>query len=123
MQINVFYFFVAPPLNNYFITGRRNYSQFHLNVSKNLLACGEPLVIFDLTDDKDYLKSLKNKLKGKGGIYSILNTENNKQYIGSAKDFYVRLNEHVNYKNNSNVALQSAIQKYGLVARLRQPQI
>lgn len=49
----------------------------------------EPLVIFDLTDDKDYLKSLKNKLKGKGGIYSILNTENNKQYIGSAKDFYV----------------------------------
>jgi len=111
---------VAPPLNNYFITGRRNYSQFHLNVSKNL---PEPLVIFDLTDDKDYLKSLKNKLKGKGGIYSILNTENNKQYIGSAKDFYVRLNEHVNYKNNSNVALQSAIQKYGLVARLRQPQI
>lgn len=33
----------------------------------------------------------------------MLNTVNNKQYIGSAKDFYVRLNEHVNYKNNSNV--------------------
>jgi hypothetical protein len=67
-----------------------------------------------LTKDKDYLKSLKNKLKGKGGIYSILNTVNNKQYIGSAKDFFIRLNEHVNYKNNSNVALQSSIQKYGL---------
>jgi predicted GIY-YIG superfamily endonuclease len=43
-----------------------------------------------------------------------LNT-NGKQYIGSAKDLYLRLNEHLSlaeHKKKSNSALQSAILKY-----------
>ena len=52
-------------------------------------------------------------LRNKGGIYSFLNTVNGNQYIGSAKDLYLRLNEHL-YGRKSNVALQRAIEKYGL---------
>lgn len=35
------------------------------------------------------------------------------QYIGSAKDLYLRLNEHLNGRK-SNVRLQRAIKKHGL---------
>ena len=55
-------------LNSSFTFGRRNYSQHSAFISspkKNSGDLPEPLVIFDLTEDKDYLKSLKNKLKGK----------------------------------------------------------
>jgi predicted GIY-YIG superfamily endonuclease len=65
-------------------------------------------------NDKDCIKSYEDILKGKGGIYSLVNTVNGKQYIGSAKDFFIRINEHLKYKNNSNVALQKAFVKYGL---------
>lgn len=44
---------------------------------------------------------------------SFINLENGNQYIGSAKDFYLRLNEHLGNKK-SNVALQNAFSKYGL---------
>ena len=53
------------------------------------------------------------KLPRRGGIYSFINTVNGKQYIGSAKDFYLRLNEHLENKK-SNSALQNAFNKYGL---------
>lgn len=89
---------------------RRYYSSLSSSPNEDLPL---PMVTFYLTDDID-IKTLKNKLKGKGGIYSIVNTVNGKQYIGSARDFYIRLNEHLNYRNNSNVALQRAIIKHGL---------
>lgn len=73
----------------------------------------KPILIIDL-NNQGCIKSHKDVLKGKGGIYSLVNTVNNKQYIGSAKDFFIRINEHLNYKNNSNVALQKAFIKYGL---------
>ena len=38
---------------------------------------------------------------------------NGNQYIGSDKDLYLRLNEHL-VNNKSNVALQKAFAKYGL---------
>lgn len=44
----------------------------------------------------------------------MVNTFKGKQYIGSAKDFFIRLNEHLNNKNNSNASLQKAFVKYGL---------
>ena len=72
-----------------------------------------PILILDLKE-KDSIESHKITLDGKGGIYSIVNTINGKQYIGSAKDFYIRLNQHLKYKNNSNFALQKAFVKYGL---------
>lgn len=55
----------------------------------------------------------RNTLKYKGGIYSFINTVNGKQYIGSAKDFYLRLNEHLNNKK-SNLSLQKAFSKHGI---------
>lgn len=56
------------------------------------------------------------KLKGKSGIYSILNVVNGKRYIGSSVDIYSRLHEHFhNLRNNKshNKHLQSSWNKYG----------
>jgi predicted GIY-YIG superfamily endonuclease len=74
-----------------------------------------PIPILTLTDlqDKDYIFSKRELLSSKGGIYSFLNKVNGKQYIGSAKDLYLRLNEHLSHRK-SNKALQAAISKYGL---------
>jgi group I intron endonuclease len=63
--------------------------------------------------DKDNVLSNRKLLSNKGGIYSFINKINGKQYIGSAKDLYLRLNEHLT-KRKSNSALQAAILKYGL---------
>lgn len=63
--------------------------------------------------DKDNVLSNRKLLSNKGGIYSFINKINGKQYIGSAKDLYLRLNEHLS-KRKSNSALQAAILKYGL---------
>ena len=72
----------------------------------------KPVLILEF-NDKGCIKSHEGVLKGKGGIYSLVNTVNGKQYIGSAKDFFIRINEHLKYKNNSNTALQKAFVKYG----------
>nr|AVD96812.1 GIY-YIG homing endonuclease [Ophiostoma novo-ulmi subsp. novo-ulmi] len=70
------------------------------------------LVLYKLAD-KSYINSFIDTLKDKRGIYSFINTVNGKQYIGSAKDLYLRLNEHLNNKK-SNLLLQAAFDKYGL---------
>jgi len=62
---------------------------------------------------KDHITLHKDKLKSKAGIYSLINTIDGKQYIGSAKDLYLRLNEHIKGKK-SNVRLQRAIEKHGI---------
>lgn len=63
--------------------------------------------------DKDNVLSKRELLLNKGGIYSFINKTNGKQYIGSAKDLYIRLNQHL-CKRKSNSALQPAILKHGL---------
>lgn len=75
----------------------------------------KPVPFFTLSNlnNKDTIKFNREQLKGKGGIYSLYNTVNEKQYIGSAKDFYLRLIEHL-YNKKSNSALQKAFNKYGL---------
>lgn len=72
-----------------------------------------PILTINNLDNKDCIKSSRILLKDKGGIYSFINTVNGNQYIGSAKDFYLRLNEHLENKK-SNIALQKAFTKYGL---------
>ena len=72
----------------------------------------QPILTLDL-DNKGSIKSFESILKDKGGIYSIVNTINEKRYIGSAKDFFIRLNHHLKYKRLTNIALQNAIAKYG----------
>ncbi|KGQ02207.1 putative intron-encoded endonuclease 1 (mitochondrion) [Beauveria bassiana D1-5] len=78
----------------------------------NLKDIIKPTPIFVLKN-LDNINICKELLKKKGGIYSFINTINGKQYIGSAKDFYIRLNEHLNNKK-SNSNLQKAFVKYGL---------
>lgn len=74
-----------------------------------------PIPILTLTDlqDKDDIFSKRELLLRKGGICSFINKVNGKQYISSAKDLYLRLNEHLSHRK-SNKALQAAISKYGL---------
>lgn len=72
-----------------------------------------PLLVLDNLKDKTYIESHREILKNKGGIYSFINTVNGNQYIGSAKNFYLRLNEHLNNKK-SNRSLQYAFDKHGL---------
>nr|ABU24266.1 GIY-YIG endonuclease [Hypocreales sp. IMI 338019R] len=72
----------------------------------------KPTPIFVLKN-LDHVNLYKELLKNKGGIYSFINIINGKQYIGSAKDLYIRLNEHLNNKK-SNSSLQKAFKKYGL---------
>lgn len=51
-----------------------------------------PILTFDNLNNEDRIKSYRRLLKNKGGIYSFINTVNENRYIGSAKDFYLRLN-------------------------------
>jgi len=55
-------------------------------------------------------------LKGKSGVYQILNIVNNKKYIGSSLNIYTRFHEHIsnmNYNHGHNAHLQAAWNKYG----------
>lgn len=58
----------------------------------------------------------KPKLPHSSGVYKIVNTSNNKCYIGSTNDFNTRFNEHLSYlKRNKHhsIYLQRAYNKYG----------
>lgn len=97
--------------NNYDITLslRRHYST---NKMSNLYP-PIPILTINNLQDKSNILSKRTILSNKGGIYSFLNNINGKQYIGSAKDLYLRLKEHLSNRK-SNSALQSSILKYGL---------
>lgn len=93
-----------------FVFGRRYFSTSNSNSDSSDL----PIPILTLNNlNQNDIKSYIKFLKDKGGIYSFINIENGNQYIGSAKDFYLRLNEHLGNKK-SNLALQNAFCKYGL---------
>ena len=57
----------------------------------------EPMPNLTITNlqDKSQISSKRSLLSNKAGIYSFVNKVNRKQYIGSAKDLYLRLNEHL----------------------------
>lgn len=63
-----------------------------------------PVLVIKNLCNKGYVDSYKEILKNKGGIYSFIDTVNGEQYIGSAKDFYIRLNEHLNNKKSNVIA-------------------
>jgi hypothetical protein len=69
-----------------------------------------PIPILIITDlqDKDYIFSKRELFSKKGGIYGFLNKVNGNQYIGSLKDLYLRLNEHLSHRK-FNKALQVKI--------------
>lgn len=67
----------------------------------------------DRLNDLTVVKSYRDTLKNESGIYSIVNKVNGNQCIGSAKNLYIRLLEHITGKKLNN-ALQAAIEKYNL---------
>lgn len=98
------------------IVFKRHFSYSSLQQKENNLSYSSlpsPIKVFVNLEDNNLVLSYRKELKGKAGIYSIVNTVNNKQYIGSAKDLYLRLIEHISNKK-SNIALQNSILKYGL---------
>ncbi len=92
--------------SNYFGNNSNN-SNFN-NSSKESLP-----KVFNSLNNTDTVKYYINFLRNKSGIYSLYNEINGKQYIGSAKDLYLRLLEHI-VGRKSNRYLQNAIKKYGL---------
>lgn len=54
-----------------------------------------PILTINSLHSKEHVVSKRNLLVNKAGIYSFLNNTNGKQYIGSAKDLYLRLNERL----------------------------
>ena len=86
--------------------------RYYSTSNSDLQSSDLPLPVLTLNNlkDKDSIKSYRILLKDKGGIYSFINTVSGNQYIGSAKDFYLRLNEHLENKK-SNLALQKAFAK------------
>ena len=62
------------------------------------------------------MQKVNKFLKGKCGIYCIVNLINGKRYIGSSNDVYNRLHEHIhilNRKKGHNAHLQASWDKYG----------
>ncbi|UKA47918.1 hypothetical protein D8B26_M00060 (mitochondrion) [Coccidioides posadasii str. Silveira] len=93
----------------------RGVARRYFSTSKSNTESPTPIIIITIKDldNKDSIKSYSKIFRNKGGIYSFINTVNGNQYIGSAKDLYLRLNEHLESRK-SNIALQRAIAKYGL---------
>lgn len=100
-------------IKNSVFGGNKRYYSSARKISSKSDKLPVPVLSLGSLDDANSIKSYSELLKGKGGIYSFVNTLNNNRYIGSARDFYLRLNEHIRNKK-SNAALQKAFNKYGL---------
>jgi hypothetical protein len=100
-------------IKNSVFGGNKRYYSSARKISSKSDKLPVPVLSLGSLDDANSIKSYPELLKGKGGIYSFVNTLNNNRYIGSAKDFYLRLNKHIRNKK-SNAALQKAFDKYGL---------
>ena len=83
------------------------------NNSSNSNNDPNPVFIIKNLEDQDAISKDINLLRGKSGIYCFINNTNDKRYIGSAKDLYLRFQEHIKGKK-SNSSLQLAFNKYGL---------
>lgn len=62
------------------------------------------------------MDKVKRELSKKSGIYCIVNTINQKKYIGSSKNLYTRLQSHRSYlraNNHANKKLQNSWNKHG----------
>lgn len=91
----------------------RRYYSTSSNQSSDYISTPVPIKVFNNLDNNEMVITYAKLLRNKAGIYCFVNTINNKRYIGSAKDLYLRLIEHLAGKK-SNSALQKAILKYGL---------
>lgn len=72
----------------------------------------EPFTVYQ--DILENQKHIKLQLNGLAGIYGWFNIDNNKIYIGSAKDLGKRPFKHLYESSHTNQHLYNAIQKYSL---------
>jgi len=87
------------------LTNVRRYYSTNSNQSSDFTSTPVPIRVFNNLDNNEIVISYAKLLRNKSGIYCFVNTINNKRYIGSAKDLYLRLIEHLAGKK-SNSALQ-----------------
>lgn len=83
-----------------FFNVRRNYSTSCSPSTYKSLPVS--IKVFKKLNEKDSISSYRDLLKNKAGIYSFINTVKSKQSFDSAKDFYLRLNEHISNKNSNS---------------------
>lgn len=94
------------------ILGTMNVSTINSTVNP---ASPQPIHVFKDLDLPSKVKSYREEefgIRNKSGIYSFINLENGKQYIGSAINLYERMQDHLAGRQ-SNVLLQRAFKKYG----------
>ena len=72
-----------------------------------------PIKIYDDLKNPNNFRSDLHKVGGVYGIVNISNPNKIKQYIGSSKDLYHRLMDHLKGRD-SNSRLQRSIAKYGI---------
>jgi GIY-YIG catalytic domain len=71
-----------------------------------------PIKIFTELHIKANLEVCRDQLKGKSGIYGIINLNENKIYIGQSINIFNRFKQHI--KKSSNSPLYNAMKKDGL---------
>jgi len=91
----------------------KSYSTWSKSYLQSTSPLPKPIILFNGLEKNELVLSYRDLLRNKSGIYCLINTVNEKLYIGSAKDLYLRLTEHLSNKK-SNIALQNAIVKHGL---------
>ena len=85
-----------------------------LNSSYITIICGIlPIKIYDNLTNYENFRSDLHRVGGVYGIVNISNSKKIKQYIGSSKDLYQRLMDHLKGRD-SNSRLQRSINKYGI---------
>jgi group I intron endonuclease len=72
----------------------------------------KPIQIFTKLNIEANLKACEDQLKGKSGIYGIINLVSNKLYIGKSINIPKRFKQHI--KKTHNTSLRNAINKNGL---------
>lgn len=91
----------------------RSYSTSSKHSLQSSSILPKPIILFNGLENNELVLSYRDLLRNKSGISCLINSINGKLYIGSAKDLYLRLTEHLSNRK-SNIALQNAIIKHGL---------
>nr|QYC94406.1 hypothetical protein [Oedogonium sp. 1_circle_61917] len=84
-----------------------------LHIQKELHLPKPPIFVVDGLDFEG-IYQLKKQYKRVSGVYGWLCKQNNKCYVGSARDLSRRPFQHLIPSNKCNIVFKNALQKYGL---------
>lgn len=111
----IFYFIYIVVIENVNFIITLKFDIYINSLSLDLMIAGFiPLKTYKNLTTPENFRSDLHKI---GGVYGFINTvdrNNNKQYIGSSKDLYQRLMDHLKGRD-SNSRLQRSINKHGLL--------